>query len=134
MSKKMNEISVDDVKREPQFPPPFKPKTSTLKKLIEMYAVHENPDPPDCEVCGLRYRNLRTGLDFKAVQDMLWVADNDPDLWRHKGRHSVLGLWYEIKQSMWRDHIEMCQDAKQQQEWFEESPLGYDDFDEEPPF
>jgi len=89
-----------------QFPPPFKVLTpAAVRRLGEKFNVHPNPDPPDCEYCGLKYKDLKTGLDFQMVKDMLWIADEDPDRWRHKGRHSVLGLWFEIKRSMWEDHI-----------------------------
>jgi len=110
----------DDTKKKEQFPPPFSTRRATLKKLVERYALHENPDPPPCPVCGLEYRDLDTGLDYQAVFDLLWVADNDPQLWRHKGRHSVLGLWHEIKQSMWADHVEMCADPDAQEEFFDD--------------
>lgn len=111
-----------------QFPPPFKPTQKVLDKLIKKYAVHANPDPPDCEYCGARYRDMKTGLDFQAVKDMLWVEDPDPDRWRHKGRHSVLGLWYEIKRQMWTDHLHLCGKPKEQAEWledFEDSDFAY---------
>lgn len=39
---------------------------------------------------------------------MLWVADNDPSRWRYKRRHTILGLWHDIKRSMWQDHIAQC--------------------------
>lgn len=107
-------------KKPVQFPPPFRPSGALLDKLVEKYSVHENPDPPDCENCGMKYRDLRTGLDFKAVQDMLFVSTPDPNQWRQKGRHSVLGLWFEIKRNMWDDHISMCEDQEAQAQWFED--------------
>lgn len=124
MSKKKTEWTVSDSERAAtnprQFPPPFSTRRATLKKLIELYAVHENPDPPDCESCGMKYRDFRTGLDYNAVFDMLWVADNDPEFWRHKGRHSVLGLWYEIKRGMWDDHVGMCKDTGAQADYLDD--------------
>lgn len=105
---------------EPQFPPPFKPTPKLLDKLVQKYQVHENPDPPDCPTCGMKYRDLKTGLDFRTVQDMLFVDDPDPTTWRHKGRHSVLGLWFEIKRGMWDEHLNLCGDYEGQQDWFED--------------
>lgn len=110
----------NEKKKSKQFPPPFKPSFDLLQKLAEKYRIHENPDPPDCPTCGLRYADLKTGLDFGSVQDMLFVSEEDPSKWRHKGRHSVLGLWFEIKRSMWQDHLEMCQKPKKQAQWFKD--------------
>lgn len=114
-------------KKVKQYPPPIKPTKANLKKLVKKMRVHENPDPPPCEYCGLRYRNLKTGLDFQAVKDMLWVGSNDPDFWRHKGRHSVLGLWFEIKRNMWQDHIELCREMDAHERM---KPEDIDPFDE----
>lgn len=96
-----------------QIPPPFKKLTKKkINKLKGLFRVHPaavmNPDPGDCPNCGMSYQELKTGLDFGAVKDMLWIQDSDPAFWRHKGRGSVLGLWYEIKRGMWADHLEMC--------------------------
>ena len=107
-----------------QFPPPFKPSKRLLAKIIDKFDIHpeliDNPDPPDCPTCGLKYKDMKTGFDFRSIQDMLFVDSNDPKHWRHKGRHSVLGLWYEIKRSMWRDHLGMCQDPKGQEDYFKD--------------
>ena len=104
-----------------QFPPPFKKLTrKRAKKLIERFKLHKNPDPPACEVCGMTYKEMKTGLDFGAVQDMLFVESNDPQFWRQKGRSSVLGVWFEIKRSMWRDHLEMCDDQPAQELYLED--------------
>lgn len=66
-------------------------------------------DPTDvCPVCGLEYRKLRTGLDFESVQQMMWVANDDPETWRYKRRHTVLGVWREIKIGMWARHLREC--------------------------
>lgn len=97
-------------KKQRQIPPPFKKLTkSKINKLKGLFRVHrENPDPGDCPNCGMAYDALKTGLNFQAVKDMLWVQDDNPEYWRNKRRGSVLGLWYEIKRGMWADHIEMC--------------------------
>jgi len=107
----------------PQFPPPFRPTLETLDKLVEKFDIHNaerNPDPEDCPTCGLRYRDFKTGFDFSDIRQMLWVNDDDYRRWRQKGRHTVLGLWFEIKRSMWRDHREMCKKPKKQAEYLAE--------------
>jgi len=106
-----------------QFPPPFKhPTPAKLKDIILQHDlnVRENPPPSNCPKCGMRYTNMKTGLDFGTVQDMLFVDTNDRDFWRQKGRSSVLGLWYEIKRSMWLDHLQMCGDTVAQQDYLED--------------
>jgi hypothetical protein len=106
-----------------QFPPPFKRPTKTkLKKIILQHDlnIHENPPPADCPKCGMKYEDIKTGLTFSTVQDMLFVDTNDRDFWRQKGRHSVLGLWNEIKRSMWDDHLQMCGDQVAQEEYLED--------------
>ena len=101
-------------KNAPQIPPPFKKLTTRkIDKLKNIFRVHdgqpvENPDPGDCPHCGMKYDDFKTGLDFEAVKDMLWIQDSNPEYWRHKRRGSVLGLWFEIKRSMWADHQDMC--------------------------
>lgn len=140
-----------DTKKKPrkgwlQFPPPFKNlKPAAIRRLADKFEVHPNPDPADCEYCGLKYRYLRTGLNFQMVKDMLWIADEDPDRWRHKGRSSVLGLWYEIKRAMWDDHLAAHRQPDEVEDYLDafdgdyagtSDPLPYEDSlsDEEPPF
>lgn len=67
---------------------------------------------------------MKTGMDFGSVQDMLFVHNDDSSTWRQKGRHSVLGLWFEIKRSMWQDHLEMCEDPEAQEEWLKDFDPG----------
>jgi hypothetical protein len=100
-------------KNQPQIPPPFKKLTKKkINKLKGLFRVHDdvvmNPEPSDCPNCDMPYKDLKTGLDFQAVKDMLWIQDPDSEFWRHKRRGSVLGLWFEIKRGMWADHLEMC--------------------------
>ena len=102
--------------KQPQIPPPFtkltRRKVNKLKGIFRPDVVRENPDPGDCPTCGLAYKDLKTGLDFQAVKDMLWVADDNPEYWRYKRRPTVLGLWFEIKRGMWEDHLMMCKEGK----------------------
>lgn len=62
-----------------------------------------------CPVCGTDYDTMRTGLTFRAVRQMLWSPSEDPRHWRHVTRHTVLGLWHEIKLAQWGDHLEGCE-------------------------
>ena len=73
--------------------------------------IFENPLPAECEFCGLEYDDFRTGEDFQSIKDDLWVGSEDPAEWNYKGRHTVLGRWYALKQSMWADHLEQCEQA-----------------------
>lgn len=68
--------------------------------------------PDKCKNCGFKYDDLRTGETFASIRNMLWVDDSDSSRWRHKRRGSVLGFWHELKQGMWREHLEMCKEAK----------------------
>lgn len=63
----------------------------------------------ECPYCGLRYKRLRTGLDYRAVFEMLWSYNDDPATWRHKRRNTVLGKWHQIKMSIWDQHLFMCE-------------------------
>lgn len=61
-----------------------------------------------CERCGMRYEDLGTGLTFAEIQQMLWSPDPDPSTWRHKGRHTVLGMWHQLKGELWIEHLATC--------------------------
>ena len=75
--------------------------------------IHE----AECPHCGLNYEDLRTGETFASVRQQFWSGNEDPSTWVNKRRHTVLGRWYQIKQSMWREHLDMCE---AQVEWEEE--------------
>ncbi len=78
----------------------------------EELTIFENPKPSKCDVCGLEYDDFRTGETFQSVLDTLWVGIEDPEYWNYKGRHTVLGRWHEIKQSMWADHLMQCEEGE----------------------
>lgn len=61
-----------------------------------------------CEHCGLTYEQLRTGYTYKEIRMLLWVGDPDYSKWKYKRRHTVLGLWHQIKKSMWSEHLYIC--------------------------
>lgn len=63
----------------------------------------------ECPICGLKYRDLRTGYSYAEVRMLLWVADPDYSKWKYKRRHTVLGLWHQIKQAEWREHLLQCE-------------------------
>lgn len=64
--------------------------------------------PTTCPDCGLEYDDMRTGLTFADVRQMMFVANPDPSTWRFKRRHGVLGAWHQAKLSMWADHLAVC--------------------------
>lgn len=61
-----------------------------------------------CPSCGLQYDAFRTGLTFRDVFALLWSGSDDPKTWRYKRRHTVLGLWHQIKLEMWNEHKREC--------------------------
>ena len=62
-----------------------------------------------CPHCGLKYKKLETGHTYQEVRMMLWLDDPDCTHWKYKRRNTVLGLWHQIKQSMWREHLLQCE-------------------------
>ena len=74
----------------------------------ELGKYFRNPQSDKCDACGIEYDDFRTGEDYQSVYDTLWKASDDRSQWLNKGRHTVLGRWHELKQSLWRDHLEMC--------------------------
>jgi hypothetical protein len=61
-------------------------------------------------VCGLKYKSFRTGIhSFADVRMMLWDGSSKSERWRYKRRNTVLGLWFQIKRLMWKEHQEMCE-------------------------
>jgi hypothetical protein len=62
-----------------------------------------------CKRCGQSkpqaYDDFRTGLTFKEVRQMMWVASEDSKDWRYKRRHTILGFWRMIKQDMYNQQV-----------------------------
>lgn len=52
----------------------------------------------------MTYEQFRTGLTYRDVYRMLWSSSDDPKTWRYKRRRTVLGMWRQIKQEMWREY------------------------------
>ena len=44
---------------------------------------------------------------------MFWVHNENPDAWRNKRRHTILGRWHELKQNLWSEHLLMCGHANE---------------------
>lgn len=74
-----------------------------------------------CEVCGLHYDEFRVvdlstehKYTYGDVRMLLWVAGDDyrATPWKYKRRHTVLGLWHQIKMLSWKEHEYMCQIAR----------------------
>ena len=59
-----------------------------------------------CPHCGMRYKALNTGLNYQAVHDQLKDNSTDPDDWKYKRRHTVLGYWHQLKKAAWKYHTE----------------------------
>jgi hypothetical protein len=49
-------------------------------------------------------------MNFGEVRMMLWVGNPDYSKWRYKRRRTVLGLWHQIKKSMWDEHVLICEE------------------------
>lgn len=49
----------------------------------------------------IAYRSFRTGLTFLEVRQMFWSYSEDPNDWPQVTRHTVLGLWRQLKLEMW---------------------------------
>ena len=61
-----------------------------------------------CPTCGLRYDRFKTGLKYRDVHEMMRDGSDDPADWRYKRKHTVLGLWHQIKQERWQQHVDEC--------------------------
>lgn len=59
-----------------------------------------------CSHCGIRYKDFRTGESYESVWLLMYDTSPDSAEWKYKRRGTVLGKWFEIKQQMWKQHIE----------------------------
>lgn len=66
----------------------------------------ENPLPQTCPYCGMEYDDFRTGETFATIKESMYVSSEDPTRWKYKRRHGVLGRWHDLKQELWRSHID----------------------------
>jgi len=75
----------------------------------------------ECPTCGTTYGAFRTGFTWRDVWLFFWTPqDAPPDEWKRKSRGVILGRWFEIKQSMWKQHVEECAEQRA----FEERSAG----------
>jgi hypothetical protein len=45
---------------------------------------------------------------------MLWVDSSDPKDWKYKRRHTVLGMWRELKLQMWQQYLDAIDGEEQE--------------------
>jgi hypothetical protein len=62
-----------------------------------------------CDRCGIRYKDFRTGLDYKTIYEWLWSSSEDSSEWKYKRRGTVLGRWHMEKQNLWKQHLHECE-------------------------
>lgn len=64
-----------------------------------------------CDVCGLRYDDMRTGMTFKEVRNLIITIGHCTKVGHVKNgrRRGVLGYWHELKVSYWQQHVGMCE-------------------------
>jgi hypothetical protein len=59
-----------------------------------------------CE-CGAKYGDMRTGLTFSSVAQMM--KTHDPETYRQiRRRRQILGFWRELKLMQWNMEHESC--------------------------
>lgn len=65
-------------------------------------------------VCGVKYDDFRTGMDFTDVRNMIITIGTDKKTGKTKyGRRSgVLGYWHELKMLYWDQHVGECESVK----------------------
>jgi len=73
--------------------------------------MFDNPLPQTCPHCGLEYDDFKTGESFGSIKDSMFVASEDPSRWKYKRRHGVLGRWHDLKQELWRNHIDFHEEG-----------------------
>lgn len=57
-----------------------------------------------CPYCGLRYRELRTGLTYSEVYLWYLSGSDDSREWKYKRRRTILGKWHQHKLELWAHH------------------------------
>lgn len=59
----------------------------------------------ECPYCKLKYKDFRSGYDFKSIVEFLW-SEKKP--WPQKDRKRRLGKLREVKLLLWDQHIDWC--------------------------
>jgi hypothetical protein len=72
-----------------------------LRLILEAAGIPAPPRTP--AMVRKAYERFKTGLSYPEVKAMLWSPSPDPRDWRQKSRGPVLGLWWRLKQDMWRE-------------------------------
>lgn len=82
--------------------------------------------------CGLTYRKLKTGLRYYDVFTLLMDYSDDSAEWKYKRRRTILGKWFEIKQSQWAYHCDEggCEKDPRNMKSVAEVIGGFDDEDD----
>lgn len=60
-----------------------------------------------CPHCGITYEDMKTGLTYQDIVGMLWDYSIDPSRWRYKTRGVILGVWHQLKKSLWERHVDV---------------------------
>ena len=109
-----------------------KAKNEPNETDLAAYEAIENRSTLPCEYCGLEYDDFPSGYSYDEIYEMMWKGDEDPSMWRNKNRHGVLGLWHEMKQTMWQEHVDQCEQMEEGEEYDEdEMDEVLDDFIED---
>lgn len=65
-----------------------------------------------CRKCGIKYADFRTGETYHSIYCMMWSGSDNPEDWRYKRRHTVLGFWHAYKKQLWEYHLATCGHAE----------------------
>lgn len=92
------------------FPPDSYPTTSEDGSKTDSVSADTATEPTSksCPACGGKSAEFRTGFTFRHVRQAMMVPNGDPDTWRQKRRHSVLGYWRELKLQLFEDYHHGC--------------------------
>lgn len=55
-----------------------------------------------CPGCGITYGKFRTGMTYRDAYMMAYSRT-------YKRRHTILGVWHQVKQEFWEEHIVRCE-------------------------
>jgi hypothetical protein len=66
-----------------------------------------------CRICGERYDDMRTGLTFKEVRNLIISIGFCTKMGHVKNgrRAGVLGYWHELKLQFWDQHVGLCESS-----------------------
>ncbi len=61
-----------------------------------------------CPICGITYKEFRTGMTFADVKAEMYVSSEDSKDWVYKRKRCVLRRWRKIKRELWEYHLKEC--------------------------